>query len=249
MAWVKVQQRQVWGRPAGEVRVGVNDVRGTRLINIILADSVLSAAGLAVKDRMTLERGEGEDAGWVRVIRGEGETRLIGKLPQTKSGIVRFTLPAELPLLVAASTACDEWETGKGWVALRLPAAVVEGRAAPAAKKIKAEPPMPAPRPAIPLVEPKPAPKPATRPAIGGGQLSPHSKHVRNSDPPKPRDADPNCPLTKLPAEDLAEARDMMRKASIGAKALQDYFGWEHAQAVKIAAAIRDEMALAGRAA
>lgn len=161
MAWIKVAQRKTWGRPTGEVRVGVNDVRGTRLINIILGDAAIERAGFAIKDTLVFERGEGEDAGWVRVSRGTGETRLLGKLPNTHSGIVRFALPAELQLAVAASTACDEWEAGKGWVALRLPADVVEGRAAPVAKKGKGTP---APRPAIPLVEPKPQPPP--KPAV-----------------------------------------------------------------------------------
>ncbi len=66
---------------------------------------------------------------------------------------------------------------------------------------------------------------------------------------PKPSDAAPDCPLAKLPAEDLAEARNMIRSGKVGAKALAEYFGWEHDQAVKIAAALRDEIAAAGRAA
>jgi hypothetical protein len=96
------------------------------------------------------------------------------------------------------------------------------------------------PRPAIPLVEPQAAPKPAPRP-------SRHTAVAMNT--PTRRDADPNCPLLKLPPEDLAEAREMMRSSSVGATALAEYFGWEHAQAVRIAAAIRDEMALARGAA
>lgn len=139
MAWIQVQQRKVWGRPAGKVRVGVNDVRGTRLVNIIMADDVLKAAGIAIKDALVLERGEGEHAGWLRVTRGTGETRIVGKLPQTRSGIVRFTLPPELPLAVSRSTTTEEWETGKGWVALRIPPAVLEGRAPPKAAQPAAQ--------------------------------------------------------------------------------------------------------------
>jgi hypothetical protein len=102
----------------------------------------------------------------------------------------------------------------------------------------KAPPPT---RVAIPLAEP------GRR--MDGKPLAPTSRHIRNSDPPKPRDLDPNCPLAKLPPDDLAEARDMMRRPQVGARALHDHFGWPLPEAIKIAAAIRDEMALAGRAA
>jgi hypothetical protein len=63
------------------------------------------------------------------------------------------------------------------------------------------------------------------------------------------RDADPNDPLASLPADDLAEAREMMRGGKVGARALAEYFGWDQELAVKIAAALRDELAMAGRAA
>lgn len=155
MAWVQVQQRKTFGRPAGEVRLGVAEVRGSRLLNIILADSVMERAGIALGGSLLLERGEGEHAGWVRVISGRGDTRVVGKLPNTTSGIVRFALPAELPLAAASSTGCDEFEVGPGWVAAKIPAAVSDGRALQPKTKAKAAPP--APRPAIPLVEPKPS--------------------------------------------------------------------------------------------
>jgi hypothetical protein len=155
MAWIQVQQRKTFGRPAGEVRVGVAEVRGSRLLNIILADTVMQRAGIALGGSLLLERGEGEHAGWVRVAIGKGDARMVGKLPNTTSGIVRFALPPEMPLEAVGSTGCDEFEVGPGWVAAKIPAAVTDARAPLA--KAKAKQAAPAPRPAIPLVEPKPA--------------------------------------------------------------------------------------------
>ena len=90
---------------------------------------------------------------------------------------------------------------------------------------------------AIALVESKPrppAPAPAAKPAT-----KPPSK---TSLTPRPRDADPRDVLAGVPEEDLAEARAMIR-AGQGANALHDYFGWPHPRAVRIAAALRDELA------
>ena len=42
--------------------------------------------------------------------------------------------------------------------------------------------------------------------------------------------------------DDLVEARSMIR-AGQGARALHEYFGWPHPRAVRIAAALRDELA------
>ena len=49
-------------------------------------------------------------------------------------------------------------------------------------------------------------------------------------------------PLTWHPAEDIAEARQMMRAGNIGAKALAEYFGWQLSEAQAIAAALRDDL-------
>lgn len=155
MAWIQVQRRKTFGRPAGAVRIGVAEVRGSRLLNIILADSVMEQAGIALGGALHLERGEGEHAGWVRVVAGKGDTRVLGKLPNTNSGIVRFALPAEMALAAAGSTGCDEFEVGPGWVVAKIPEAVADGAATPP-KKAPKHPT--APRPAIPLVEPKPTP-------------------------------------------------------------------------------------------
>ena len=95
----------------------------------------------------------------------------------------------------------------------------------------------PAPRPAIPLVEARVAEPPK----------KPHRTSAASMHTPKPRDADPNDPLASLPPEDLTEAREMIRSGKVGAKALSEYFGWDHGLAVTIAAALRNE--LAGKAA
>jgi hypothetical protein len=98
----------------------------------------------------------------------------------------------------------------------------------------------PAPRHAIPLVEPAREPEPPKKP---------HRTSAASMHTPKQRDADPNDPLASLPADDLTEAREMMRGGKVGAKALAEYFGWDQDLAVKIAAALRDELTLPGRAA
>lgn len=49
-------------------------------------------------------------------------------------------------------------------------------------------------------------------------------------------------PLASVPAEDMAEARQMMTaSSSVGAKALADYFGWSLDTAQQVAIAIRAE--------
>lgn len=78
----------------------------------------------------------------------------------------------------------------------------------------------PAPRPAIPLVQPKAA---------------------------TPRNQ--QDPLTWQTADEIEEARQMLRGGKVGAKALAEYFGWPHDEAVKIAAALRAELQQAGKAA
>ncbi|MBX9594067.1 MAG: hypothetical protein K2X46_06870 [Roseomonas sp.] len=80
--------------------------------------------------------------------------------------------------------------------------------------------------------------------------------------PPLPKPADPKGfpALAKAPwhwskavefpgidAADLAEARDMMRRASVGATRLAEYFGWQPDLAVQIAAALRDDLAAEAR--
>jgi hypothetical protein len=58
---------------------------------------------------------------------------------------------------------------------------------------------------------------------------------------PAPRDAAGPDVFAGVPPDDLAEARKMMRSAKIGALALAEWFGWDLAQAQRIASAIRDE--------
>jgi hypothetical protein len=53
---------------------------------------------------------------------------------------------------------------------------------------------------------------------------------------------DDSDPLTWHPADDIAEARQMMRSSKVGAKALAEYFGWALAEAQAIAAALRDQI-------
>lgn len=89
---------------------------------------------------------------------------------------------------------------------------------------------------AIALVESKPQP-PAPAPAPAAAKPP-----GRTSKIPTPRDADPRDVLAGVPDDDLAEARAMIR-AGQGANALHDYFGWPHPRAVRIAAALRDELA------
>jgi hypothetical protein len=55
--------------------------------------------------------------------------------------------------------------------------------------------------------------------------------------------------LASKPAEDIEEARQMMRAGNIGAKALSEYFGWPLPEAQAIAAEIRAEAAAQGQAA
>ena len=68
---------------------------------------------------------------------------------------------------------------------------------------------------------------------------------------PAPDDDDAPLPAPALPPgileEDLAEARQMMRKKDCGARHLADWFGWPLADAQRIAAEIRDEIASAAR--
>jgi hypothetical protein len=85
---------------------------------------------------------------------------------------------------------------------------------------------------AIALVESKPQP-PAPAAAKPPGTTS---------KTPLPRDADPRDVLAGVPGDDLVEARGMIR-AGQGANALHEYFGWTHPRAVRIAAALRDELA------
>lgn len=143
MAWVQVQQRRAFGRPAGEVRAGVTDVRGTRLLALIIGADAMAKAGMKHGDLLVLHRGTDADEGRVRVTPGDGaETRKLGKVPQSPAGIVRFGLPADWPLVSSGSTEAPEWTAAKGAVTLRLPDALTTPRPAPAP-------------PAIPLVEPK----------------------------------------------------------------------------------------------
>jgi hypothetical protein len=52
----------------------------------------------------------------------------------------------------------------------------------------------------------------------------------------------PASPLASVPAEDMAEARQMMTaSSSVGAKALADYFGWALETAQQVAMLIRAE--------
>jgi hypothetical protein len=57
-----------------------------------------------------------------------------------------------------------------------------------------------------------------------------------------PKHADPKDPLASLDADDLEEARRMIRSGKRGAKDLAQHFGWEDDRAIAIAAAIRDEL-------
>ncbi|MBU8540852.1 hypothetical protein [Falsiroseomonas tokyonensis] len=57
----------------------------------------------------------------------------------------------------------------------------------------------------------------------------------------------PDSPLAALPPDDAEEARQMMRNGKVGARDLAEYFGWPQEQSIKVAAAIRDEMAARAR--
>jgi hypothetical protein len=94
---------------------------------------------------------------------------------------------------------------------------------------------------AIALVESAPQP-PAPPPAAPPAAVKPKPPG-KTSKIPTPRDADPRDVLAGLDDDDLAEARAMMRSGKVGARALHEYFGWPLPQAVKIAAALRDEVA------
>lgn len=89
---------------------------------------------------------------------------------------------------------------------------------------------------AIALVESKPQP-PA--PPAAAPKAKPPGK---TSTIPLARDADPRDVLAGLDDDDLVEARSMIR-AGQGARALHEYFGWPQPRAVRIAAALRDELA------
>jgi hypothetical protein len=56
-------------------------------------------------------------------------------------------------------------------------------------------------------------------------------------------------PLAGILEEDVREAREMLRNASVGAKALAEYFGWELPRAQEITATLRAEIAAEGKAA
>lgn len=90
--------------------------------------------------------------------------------------------------------------------------------------------------------------------AVGGLKLPSQSKlaaaaqdapvpqgRERKNDAPRPSDAAPGDVLQALPADELKEAREMMRKPDCGAKQLAEWFGWDLDKAKTVAAAIRDE--------
>jgi hypothetical protein len=55
----------------------------------------------------------------------------------------------------------------------------------------------------------------------------------------------PPDPFAGIPADDVEEARAMIRNGNAGAKALAEYFGWDMERAQAVAAAIRHEKAAA----
>lgn len=59
---------------------------------------------------------------------------------------------------------------------------------------------------------------------------------------PVARDAAPDDPLAGLIPDDLAEARRMIASNQHGAKDLARHFGWDEPRAIRIAAAIRDDL-------
>ena len=71
---------------------------------------------------------------------------------------------------------------------------------------------------------------------------------TRSTAPAAPASAAPPA-LASKPAEDIEEARQMMRAGNIGALALSEYFGWPLDEAQAIAAEIRAEAAAQGQAA
>jgi hypothetical protein len=159
MAFIQVQQRRAIGRPAGEVRAGVSEVRGARLLTFIIGADAMAKAGMKRGDMLTLHRGTEADDGWVMITPGDDiETRTLGKVPNSPAGIVRFGLPADWPLTPCGSTEAPEWTARRGAITLRLPAALTSAKITP-------------PRPAIPLAQPKIAESPpvTAKPAASGG--------------------------------------------------------------------------------
>lgn len=155
MPFVKVEVRKATGRPSADVRVMAMEVRGTRQIGVIMAAGVLGSAGWKLGDELDLLRGEGDDAGWVRVVPASGrDGRLIGRLPQTDSGIARFTLPPEWALPPIGSTDVEDYRVEPGALTLLLPAKLRGGAVSASAQPapVAAAAPLPPVAPP-PLVE------------------------------------------------------------------------------------------------
>lgn len=125
MGWSVIDQARVAVRPAGEVRVSTCRNASTVLLTVLVGEQAMVRAGLQIGTPMRLLRGDGEDAGWVRVEKSAAtaDARVLGKMPGTKAGAARFRVPKDWDLPMVSSTGIPEHEVqiAAGAVTLRLP--------------------------------------------------------------------------------------------------------------------------------
>ena len=125
MGWSVIDQARVAVRPAGEVRVSTCRNASTVLLTVLIGEQAMVRAGLQIGAPMRLLRGDGEDAGWVRVEKSAAtaDARVLGKMPGTKAGAARFRVPKDWDLPMVSSTGIPEHEVqiAAGSVTLRLP--------------------------------------------------------------------------------------------------------------------------------
>lgn len=217
--WVRVPQIHKRGssRPMRAASIKISMFRQTPILVVTLLGATMERCGLKKGDRVSLDYGKGRMARWLRIEKQAGK-HLDGdrQIAAAKgSGIIRFSLTGISDELLVTPSTLVEWQTwSSDGIMIRLPDAAFSSPPQPTA--------------AIPEPTPQPAPK---------------AKAAKPTKPAQPKvQADPDDPLNGIPEEDLAEAAAMLKAAKVGAKALAEYFGWSQPNAVRIAAALRDQI-------
>lgn len=217
--WVRVPQRHKRGssRPTRAASIKITMFRQTPVLVVTLHGATMEKCELKKGDRVSLDYGIGRMARWLRIEKQSpkhlDEDRQIAAAKG--SGIIRFNLDAiDEPLLVTPSTLV-EWQTwGSPGIMVRLPD-----------EAFSSPPPPPVPTPEEPQ------------------QPKAKAKAAAPTKPAQPKvQADPDDPLNGIPEDDLVEAAAMLKAGKVGAKALAEYFGWSQPNAVRIAAALRDQI-------
>lgn len=126
MGFRVIEQARASTRPRGEVRVSTSRNATVTLLSVFIGPSMLQDAGFTLGDPVLLLRGEDEDAGWIRVEKCDpiAGARLLGKMPGTAGGNVRFRAPEDwnLPMMTSTDIPDHEVRVERGSVTLRLPA-------------------------------------------------------------------------------------------------------------------------------